>query len=87
LNVAWNAFLAKEMHSNIRNVEPSEIGQLRDKFKSTTTFKAINNTYGDEVKRAKGEQVEPAEGSVYVNKNNRLQKWVNGDWEPVNATR
>jgi hypothetical protein len=87
LNVAWNAFLAKEMHSNIRNVEPSEIGQLREKFKTTNTFKAINNTYADETSRAKGEKVEPAEGALYINKNNRLQRWVDGQWEPVNANK
>lgn len=85
LNVAWNAYLAKEMHSNIRNVEPDAINELRDKFQKTITFKAINNTYDHETKRASGEKVEPQEGAVYINRNNKLQRYVNGDMEPVNA--
>lgn len=85
LNVAWNNYLAKEMHSNIRNTNPEAIGALRDKFLSTNTFKAINRTYDYEVSRAKGEKPQREEGAVYVNRNNRLQKWVNDDWEPVNA--
>lgn len=85
LNVAWNNYLAKEMHSNIRNTNPEAIGELRDKFLSTKTFKAINRTYDYELDRAKGKKPEREEGAVYVNRNNRLQKWVNDDWEPVNA--
>jgi len=85
LNVAWNAYLAKQMHSNIRNIEPESIDQLRDKFLSTQTFKAINRTYDYELDRAKGKKPEREEGAVYINRNNRLQKWSNDDWEPVNA--
>lgn len=85
LNVAWNNYLAKEMHSNIGNISPKAIGELRDKFQSTNTFKAINRTYDYELNRAQGKKPEREEGAVYVNKNNRLQKWVNDDWEPVNA--
>lgn len=85
LNVAWNNYLAKQMHSNIRNINPEAIGELRDKFLSTATFKAINRTYDYELDRAKGKKPEREEGAVYVNRNNRLQKWVNDDWEPVNA--
>lgn len=85
LNVAWNNYLAKQMHSNVRNIEPDAIGELRDKFLSTQTFKAINRTYDYELDRAKGKKPEREEGAVYVNRNNRLQKWSNDDWEPVNA--
>ena len=85
LNVAWNAYLAKEMHTNIRNIEPEAINELRDKFQRTTTFKAINNTYDHEAERASGKKIEPQEGVVYINRNNKLQRWVNGQMEPVNA--
>jgi len=85
LNVAWNNYLAKQMHSNIRNTNPEAIGELRDKFLSTQTFKAINRTYDYELDRAKGKKPEREEGAIYVNRNNRLQKWSNDDWEPVNA--
>jgi len=85
LNVAWNSYLAKEMHSNIRNIEPSAINELRDKFQKTMTFKAINNTYDHETDRASGKKVEPQEGVVYINRNNKLQRYVNGEMEPVNA--
>lgn len=85
LNVAWNNYLAKEMHTNINNIEPEAIGKLRDKFLSTNTYKAINRTYDHEIKRASGEKVQKEEGAVYVDRNNRLRKWVNDDWEPVNV--
>jgi hypothetical protein len=85
LNVAWNNYLAKEMHSNIKNVDPEAIGNLRDKFLSTNTYKAIERTYNYELKRASGEKPQKEEGAIYIDRNNRLRKWVNDDWEPVNA--
>lgn len=85
LNVAYNNYLAKQMHSNINNINPEAIGELQDKFLSSQTFKAINRTYDYELERAKGKKPEREEGAVYIDRNNRLKKWVNDDWEPVNA--
>lgn len=85
LNVAWNAYLAKKMHENIRNIEPASIDKLRDEFTRTQTFKAIERTYDGELDRAKGKKVQPEEGQVYIDRKNRLRRWVDGDWEPVNA--
>ncbi len=85
LNVAYNSFLARQMHSNINNINPEAIDQLRDKFLSSQTFKAINRTYDYELERARGKKPEREEGALYIDRNNRLRKWVNDDWEPVNA--
>lgn len=85
LNVAYNSFLARQMHSNINNINPEAIDQLKDKFLSSQTFKAINRTYDYELERARGKKPEREEGVVYIDRNNRLRKWVNDDWEPVNA--
>lgn len=85
LNVAYNSFLARQMHSNINNINPEAIDQLKDKFLSSQTFKAINRTYDYELERARGKKPEREEGAVYIDRNNRLRKWVNDDWEPVNA--
>jgi len=85
LNVAYNSFLARQMHSNINNINPEAIDQLKDKFLSSQTFKAINRTYDYELERARGKKPEREEGAVYIDRNNRLRKWANDDWEPVNA--
>lgn len=85
LNVAWNAYLAKKMHENITNIEPASIDKLRDEFTRTQTFKAIERTYDGELDRAKGRKVQPEEGQVYIDRKNRLRRWVDGDWEPINA--
>lgn len=85
LNVAYNSFLARQMHSNINNINPEAIDQLKDKFLSSQTFKAINRTYDYELERAKGKKPEREDGALYIDRNNRLRKWVNDDWEPVNA--
>jgi len=85
LNVAYNSFLARQMHSNINNINPEAIDQLKDKFLSSQTFKAINRTYDYELQRAQGKKPEREEGALYIDRNNRLRKWVNDDWEPVNA--
>jgi hypothetical protein len=85
LNVAWNAYLAKKMHENIRNIDPQSIDKLREDFTRTQTFKAIERTYDSEIERSRGKKVEREEGQIYVDRQNRLRRWVNGDWEPVNA--
>ena len=85
LNVAWNAYLAKKMHENIRNIEPKSLDKLRDEFLSTNTFKAIQRTYDHELSRAKGQKEGLEEGALYVDRNNRLRRWAGTDWEPANA--
>lgn len=85
LNVAWNAFLAKKMHENIRNIDPKSIDTLRDEFLSSKTYKAIDRTYNHELDRASGKKPALEEGALYVDRNNRLRRWVDNDWEPANA--
>lgn len=85
INVAWNAYLAKKMHENIRNIEPKSLDRLRDEFLSTNTFKAIQRTYDHELSRAKGQKESLEEGALYVDRNNRLRRWAGTDWEPANA--
>lgn len=85
LNVAWNAYLAKKMHENIRNIEPKSIDRLRDEFLSSKTYKAIDRTYNYELDRARGKKEPLEEGALYVDRNNRLRRWVDNDWESANA--
>lgn len=85
LSVAWNSYLAKAIHEDQRNSEPSAYGDLRDKFMNTKTFKAIQRTYDRDARRAKGEDVdfESGKDSWYIDRNNKLRRWnsTTSDWE------
>lgn len=81
LSVAWNAYLAKAIHEDQKNSEPSRFDELRDKFMNTRTFKAIQKTYDRELDRSKGKDVPLEAGSMYIDRNNKLRRWTGDDWE------
>lgn len=81
LSVAWNAYLAKAIHEDQRNSEPSRFNELRDNFTNTKTFKAIQRTYDRELDRSKGKDVPLEIGGMYIDRNNKLRRWTGDDWE------
>ena len=81
LSVAWNAYLAKAIHEDQRNSEPSRFDQLRDNFMNTKTFKAIQRTYDRELNRSQGKDVPLESGGWYIDRNNKLRRWNGDDWE------
>lgn len=81
LSVAWNAYLAKAIHEDMRNSEPQALDALREKFMKTRTFSAIQRTYDRDLSRSRGENVPLEEGGLYVDRNNRIRKWNGSDWE------
>lgn len=88
LNVSWNAFLANEIHGNLKTISQETIDTLQKKFESTKIYKAIQRTYDLNNNLIDGKKVEHQEGMIYVDKNNRLRRKVSadeGDWEPVNG--
>jgi hypothetical protein len=81
LSVAWNSYLAKAIHEDQRNSEPSRLDELRNNFMNTKTFKAIQRTYDRELERSKGKDVPLESGGVYIDRNNKLRRWNGDDWE------
>jgi hypothetical protein len=88
LNSAFANYMAQSIHKQIGSTEQKTDQELREEFLRTQTFKAINNTYDQKMDAIKNNRkFVPEEGAVYVNKNNRLVRWVDGDWEPVNVKK
>ena len=88
LNSAFANYMAQAMHKTIGSEEQKTDQEWREEFQRTQTYKAISNTYDQKMDAVKNNRkFTPEEGVVYVNKNNRLVKWVDGDWEPVNAKK
>ena len=88
LNSAFANYMAQAIHKTIGSTDQKTDQEWREEFQKTQTFKAINNTYDQKMDAVKNNRkFVPEEGAIYVNKNNRLVKWVDGDWEPVNAKK
>lgn len=88
LNSAFANYMAQAIHKQIGSTEQKTDQELREEFQRTQTFKAINNTFDQKMDAVKNNRkFVPEEGAIYVNKNNRLVKWVDGDWEPVNVKK
>jgi hypothetical protein len=88
LNSSFANFMAQAIHKTIGSTEPKTDQEWREEFQKSQTYKAINNTYDQKMDAVKNNRkFTPEEGAVYVNKNNRLVRWVDGDWEPVNAKK
>lgn len=88
LNVAWNSYLANEIHANLKTVSQETIDTLQKKFESTKIYRAIQRTYDLNNDVIDGKKSEHQEGMIYVDKNNRLRRKVSadeGNWEPVNV--
>lgn len=88
LNSAFANYMAQAIHKTIGSTDQKTDQEWREDFQKSQTFKAINNTYDQKMDAVKNNRkFTPEEGAIYVNKNNRLVRWVDGDWEPVNAKK
>jgi hypothetical protein len=88
LNSSFANYMAQAIHKTMGSTEQKTDQEWREEFQKSQTFKAINNTYDQKMDAVKNNRkFVPEEGAVYVNKNNRLVRWVDGDWEPVNAKK
>jgi ClpP class serine protease len=88
LNSSFANYMAQAIHKTIGSTDQKTDQEWREEFQKSQTYKAINNTYDQKMDAVKNNRkFTPEEGSVYVNKNNRLVRWVDGDWEPVNAKK
>jgi len=88
LNSSFANYMAQAIHKTIGSTEQKTDQEWREEFQKSQTYKAINNTYDQKMDAVRNNRkFVPEEGAVYVNKNNRLVRWVDGDWEPVNAKK
>jgi len=88
LNSSFANYMAQAIHKTIGSTDQKTDQEWREEFQKSQTYKAINNTYDQKMDAVKNNRkFVPEEGAVYVNKNNRLVRWVDGDWEPVNVKK